>query len=230
MSKDSSQERVEHLERIKFSSKKSLSHVDCRSINSSEGERESRERHSLEKMKFFGMSFSFSFSFSLLLLLNVEKSSSVECIYSSDSLDWSWLNVNWSELEEEVKDLSVSDYDQSKNELCRLEIYFDYRLNVSSISFGDSFPWSELSEGEMRLDYLIRLEAGEEEEQFYNVLEYACANEDQCERKILFAHLQWLTDIDYSLFHQHLHQLFFKQSNATGSTLSLSLSLSLCVH
>ena len=161
----------------------------------------------------------------MLLLFGVERCWGVRCVYCDDSFDWSWSNVSWKELDERMNDLmEISDYDQSKNELCRLEIYLDYQLNRSSISFGDSFQWTELNREELRLDYLIRLERRNDEEkqqqqqeEFYNVLEYACANEEQCERNTLHKHLQWLINIDYSLFHQHLQTLFFdEQTNSTG--------------
>lgn len=156
----------------------------------------------------------------LLILISVEKSWTVRCVYCQESFDWSWSNVSWKELDERMIDnVEMSDYDESKNELCRLEIYLDYQSNRSSISFGDSFQWTELNREELRLDYLIRL-AEDEDEQFYNVLEYACANQDQCERNTLQEHLQWLTNVDYSLFHRHLQTLFFA-FNSTGSLSSL---------
>ena len=153
----------------------------------------------------------------LLLLLSVaEETFGIFCIYSEKSFELSLDNFNYDEFKMEINDFPVYDYKDNNIDKCRVEIYIDYKSRLAAVSFGDSFPWSQLNHGEGRLDFLIMFHENNAETEFYNVLEYACYDQDQCNKLFALNHIQWLRQINYTLFEFHLRSLLFSNVNQPG--------------
>jgi len=152
-----------------------------------------------------------------LLLLSIPKEIFlIDCIYSQDPIEWPLKNFNLSEFEMGIDIIPSYDYKDDNIDMCRVEIYVDYKSDSLIISFADSFEWSQLDDGEGRLDFLISFNQTNTEVEIYNILEYACYDQNQCDKLFLFKHIHWLTNINYITFQQQLLNLFINKSNQTG--------------
>jgi hypothetical protein len=155
--------------------------------------------------------------FLFLLLLSIPKEIfGIYCIYSEVPLELPFDNFNLSDFEMSIDTLPSYDYKDDNIDMCRLEIYVDYNNRSLVISFADSFEWSQLDDGEGRLDLLIVLNQSNTEVQIYNILEYACYDRNECDKLFLFNHINWLREVNYTIFQEHLSSLLSSKSNPTG--------------
>ncbi len=142
----------------------------------------------------------------------------ISCIYSEESLEWKLNEFDLDAFEktmDEIPNVNV-DYKDDNINMCRIEIYIDYQSNQLILSFADSFDWSPLDHGEGRLEFLIMFHQNKSVDGYYHVLEYACHDENQCEKIFLFHHIQWLKQVNYSIFQKHLTDLLFTNASQTG--------------
>jgi len=108
-------------------------------------------------------------------------------------------------------------YDSEDNEQqCRVELFIDHKERELTISFGDSFAWSQLDNGEGRLDFLIIFDKNNTEPDIYTVLEYACYDQNECDKLFVFNHIYWFKQMNYTLFQTNLKSLLYKNINHTG--------------
>lgn len=153
----------------------------------------------------------------LLFLLNIPKEIvGIHCVYKEEPTEWELNNFNLSKFQSEINEIPSFDYKDDNIDMCRIEIYIDYQDNTLVISFADSFQWSQLYDGETRLDFLIIFDNKQSQGNYYNVLEYACNDQDHCERLFLFNHIQWLKQVNYTRFENNLKSLLFQNSTKTG--------------
>ncbi len=146
----------------------------------------------------------------------------ISCIYSSYPYELSLNEYNSDSFQMQIDSFPHYDYDDDKNEMCRIEIYIDYKSNLLIISFGDSFQWSQIDDGETRLDFLILFNSNSSDDfEIYNVLEYACYDSYQCEKRFLLNNIHWITQINYTLFTRHLTNTIFNNSIKTGSLFNI---------
>jgi hypothetical protein len=146
----------------------------------------------------------------------------ISCIYSEFPLELSLNEYNFDSFQMQIDSFPSYDYKDDNNEMCRIEIYVDYKSNLLIISFGDSFQWSQIDNGETRLDFLILFNSNSTDDQeIYNVLEYACYDYYQCEKRFLQNNIHWITQINYTLFTTHLTNNIFNNSLQTGSPFNI---------
>ncbi|CAF2792494.1 unnamed protein product [Rotaria sp. Silwood2] len=53
------------------------------------------------------------------------------------------------------------------------------------------------------------------ESEFYNVLEYACYDQDQCNKLFVHHHIHWLKQVNYTNFQTHLRSILVNSYNHT---------------
>jgi hypothetical protein len=153
----------------------------------------------------------------LLLLFSIVKGYfGISCIYSEESFEWSLDEFDHDEFKIYIDQFESDDYNENNEDKCRVEIFMDYKNRSVTISLGDSFPWSQLDDGEGRLDYLIMFNQNNTEADIYNVLEYACYDQNECNKLFVLGHIHWLTQMNYSLFETHLRSLLLDHINKTG--------------
>lgn len=153
----------------------------------------------------------------LLLLLNIPKELfGIYCTYSEEPYDWKLDNFNDEEFKKKIDELPSYDYEDYNVDMCRVEIYIDYKSNSLVISFGDSFPWSQLDHGEGRLDFLIVFNETNTDAEFYHLLEYACYDQNHCNKLFVFNHIQWLREVNYTLLQLNLRSILFNNTDKTG--------------
>ncbi|CAF2814996.1 unnamed protein product [Rotaria sp. Silwood2] len=76
---------------------------------------------------------------------------------------------------------------------------------------------SQLDYDEERLDFLIMFNKDNNtESEFYNVLEYACYDQDQCNKLFVHHHIHWLKQVNYTNFQTHLRSILVNSYNHTG--------------
>jgi hypothetical protein len=151
------------------------------------------------------------------LLLSVIKGIfGITCTYSEEPLTWSLDEFNYDEFKIQIDALPSSDFNDDNDYKCRVEMYIDYKSRLFTISFGDSFTWSLLEHGEARLDFLILFNQNTTEAELYNILEYACSDQDQCDKLFAHNHIHWLKHINYTLFEIHVRSLLLNNINQTG--------------
>lgn len=155
------------------------------------------------------------FFFLLLLLIIPGDIVGIYCVYSEGSIEFKLDNFNSTRFENEINAIPTFDYKDDNIDMCRIEIYIDYQSRDLIISFADSFDWSELDDGEERLDFLIMFNKSHDQGEYY-VLEYACFDESQCEKIFLFNNINWIQHINYTVFKQNLKDLLFQNSNQAG--------------
>ncbi|CAF3697987.1 unnamed protein product [Rotaria sp. Silwood1] len=166
----------------------------------------------------------------LLLLLNIPlEIFGIYCIYSEGSSEWSLDDLNNDIFKEKVDKYPVYDYNDDNVDMCRVEIYVDYKSRLLIISFGDSFQWSKLDHGEGRLDFLIMFNQDNiTQADYYNVLEYACYDQDECNKLFVYHHIDWLININYTQFETNLRSILFQDFNHTEYCFIDKAKLSKC--
>ena len=155
------------------------------------------------------------FLFLFISLTIPEKSLAIECMYSEQSLEYSLDYFNYEDFEREVNGFPSYDYIDDNVKMCRTEIYVDYQTRLLIISFADTFEWSRLDEGEGRFDFLIMFTPETVDGEFYNVLEYACFDFDQCDKYFVLNHIRWLANVNYTNFQRQLRSTLVKNTTKT---------------
>jgi hypothetical protein len=154
-----------------------------------------------------------------LLLLSIPKEIfGIDCVYSDESFELELDDFNYDKFKTEINNFSSYDYTDDNIDMCRVEIYIDYKSRKLIISFADSFNWSPLDDGEALLNFLIVFNENNTEPDFYNVLEYACYDQNQCNKLFVFNHIHWLKQVNYTKLQTQLKSLLFNNSNQTGKT------------
>lgn len=141
--------------------------------------------------------------------------SSIECTYSDQPFEYHLDQFNDEDFREKLNSYPSYDYLDDNSVMCHVEIYIDYQTRQIIISFADSFDWWQLDEGEGRLDFLIMFTPEYIGGEFYNVLEYACFNQDQCDRNFVFNQIQWLRMANYTAFQSQLTTKLLNNSSKT---------------
>jgi hypothetical protein len=162
----------------------------------------------------------------LLLICIPDEVLGLTCISSENSitLEFNKLDDDDFKFDMDMENLQSYDYKDNNIDMCRIEIYVDYRSSEFAISFGDSFPWSQLDHGEARLDFLLTFDQDNSEPVYYSILEYACYNEDQCHKLFLHNHINWLKEVkvNYTLFQRQLRPLLLSSTEQTGKPVFFS--------
>jgi len=152
----------------------------------------------------------------LLLLLSIpEEIVGIECVHTDTTKEWLLDDFNYDKFRLEIDGYPSYDYTDN-SDMCRVEIFVDYQSRLLIISFADSFEWSQLVDGEGRFDFLIVLNQSSTEVEYYNVLEYACNDQNKCDKLFVFKNIDWLQQINYTIFQTHLRSLLFNNSNQIG--------------
>jgi len=98
------------------------------------------------------------------------------------SFEWSLDDSNYDEFKLQVNDFPSYDHEDDDTDMRRVKIFIDYKSRLLIISFRDSFKWSDLNHGEERLDSLSIINENNIEPESYNVLEYGCFDQNQCDK------------------------------------------------
>ncbi|CAF4652061.1 unnamed protein product, partial [Rotaria sp. Silwood2] len=65
--------------------------------------------------------------------------------------------------------------------------------------------------------------------EFYNVLEYACYDKDQCNKLFVYHHIKWLKQVNYTNFKKNLQSILFNNQNSTEYCFIDKIKLSKCL-
>ncbi len=155
--------------------------------------------------------------FYLILFLTLwKKLVCLQCIYTEEPMEFLFVNYTSEYLENLINTYPNYDYTNDNINMCRVEIFIDYQEHSVAISFADSFQWSQIDDGEARLDFLIVLNKTAIKSDYLNVLEYACNDNDQCDKTFVLNHIDWLLNVNYSTFEIQLKNLLLTNSTKTG--------------
>jgi len=154
-----------------------------------------------------------------ILLLSILKDvNGIDCIYWGEPYEYPLNNFTYENFQMEINKFPSYDY---QDDMCRVEIYIESKSGQIIISFADSFQWYPLDDGEARLDFLITFDKNTLESEYFNALEYACYDVPQCDKLFVFNHIQWLLQVNYSIFENQLKLVLLKNINKTGFRLEI---------
>ncbi len=130
------------------------------------------------------------FVFALFIFL-LMKNDCLQCIHSYNTLTIQKNNLLY-DIEQNVKSLKTSE-----NTMCAVEITMFYAERSLEIRFDRSFQPVDLTLNvHLRVNTSITPSTGKNAV-IVNILQFACNNRDECDRRFFFDHIDWLLNAKY---------------------------------